>query len=188
MEIFNFFKETLNKKKPTDDFDTCLLQVFDILSHKDKYVMGEIRACLNDTCGYFEKHISDFDSRDITYSTEAEKWIKFVAAVDALERAGYAAELDCNKGAYEFAEALKAVLKSNGTDFSLKNMKFDPKKSIPELMAQFNEYAGQSGLTIMLIDIYSDCYVICAAEIAAYAEAAEIASRIGVYISCRYEN
>lgn len=184
MEIFNFF----NKNKPTDDFDVCLLQVFDILSHNDKYVMGEVRACINDTHGYFEKHTSDFDSRNMEYSLEAEKWIKFIAAVDALECAGYAAELDYNKSAKEFSTALKDILKSNGIDFSLKNMNFDNKKSVPDLMAQFNEYAGQSGITVMLIDIYSSCYVICAAEIAAYAEAAEIASRIGVYISCRGED
>lgn len=184
MGIFNLF----NKKKQTDDFDTCLLCVFEILSHNDNGVMDKIRACLSNTEGYFEEHAEDFDERGMEYSPEAEKWIKFIAAVDALECAGYAAELDYNEDSEEFASALEDILEANGIEFSLKNMKFSPEKGIPDMMAHFNEYAGQSGITVMLIDIDSDSYVLCAAEIADYAEAAETASRVGVYISCRREN
>lgn len=187
MGIFNFFKEKLNKNKQTDDFDTCLLRVFEILSHDDEEVMEKIRACLSDTEGYFEEHAEDFDDRGIGYSPEVKKWIKFIAAVDALESAGYAAELDYKEEAEEFAAALEDILEANGIEFSLKNMNFAPEKSITNWVAQFNEYAGQSGITVMFIDIDSDSYVMCAAKIADYAEAAEIASRIGVCISCREE-
>ena len=187
MGIFNFFKEKLNKKKQTDDFDTCLLEVFEILSHNDDEVMNAVRACLSDTEGYFNEHENDFDERGMEYSPEAEKWIKFIAAVNALECAGYAAELDHKAETEDFAAALEDVLDASGIEFSLKNIEFAPEKSIPDCAAQFNEYAGQSGITVMFIDIDSDCYVMCAAQIADYAEAAEIASRIGVYISCREE-
>lgn len=183
MGIFNF----LNKKKPDDDFDICLLRIFEILSRNDEAVMGEVRECISDTPTYFAEHQGDFDERGMEYSFGGEKWIRVIAAVDAMEKFGYAAELDHKEDAEEFASALTGILSANYIEFSLKNINFDPQKNIPDWVAQFNEYAGQSGITVMFIDIDSDSYVLCAAQTADYAEAAEIASQIGLGISCRVE-
>ncbi len=185
MGIFDFFKP---KKEQTDDFDACLLRVFEILSHNDESVTRKIRECLNNTEKYFNQHDEEFDDRGIEYSCEAEKWIKFIAAVDALESAGYASELDYKAYEDEFKAALEEILAANGMEFSLKNITFKAEQSIPQWMSQFNEYAGQSGITVMFIDIDSNCYVLCAAKIADYAAAAEIASRIGILIACRESN
>lgn len=183
MGIFNF----LNKKKQTDDFDTCLLSIFDILSRSDEAVTGEIRKCISDTPTYFAEHQEAFDKRGMEYSFGGEKWIKVIAAVEAMEHFGYAVELDSKADTEKFEAALADVLAANHIEFSLENINFNPEKSIPDWAAQFNEYAGQSGITVMFIDIASDCYVLCAAKIADYAEAAEIASQIGLGLSSRAE-
>lgn len=182
MGIFNFIK-----KKTTDDFDACLLRIFEILSRNDDAVMNEIRECISDTPTYFAEHQVAFDKRGMEYSFGGEKWIKVIAAVDAMKDFGYAAELDYKEDSERFEAALTDILAANHIKFSLKNINFDPKKSIPDRAAQFNEYAGQSGITVVFIDIDSDRCVLCAASIADYVEAAEISSQIGLGLSSRAE-
>lgn len=182
MRIFDCLKK---KNNNIDDFGLNLTAAFGILCHGDKKVMSEIKDCMSDTAAYYKLHQDEFEDRDLEYSPGSERWLQLIAAVNAMEDAGYATELDYKEDADEFAAALAAILGSNHIQFSLKNLKFDPEKSIPDWVAQFNEYAGQSGITIYSIDIDSDSYVLGTAKISDYAEAADIAGNAGIRISCR---
>lgn len=167
------------------DFDKVLAYIFSRFSHNDKSVIDDVKSCINDTKGYYNAHIDEFDCRGTNYSDEGIKWIRLIAAVNSLEKAGYAIELDHNATVDEFSSALSALLIKNGITFSLKNISFDPQKNIPDWTAQFNEYAGQSGITLYFIDIDSDSYVMSAAMICDYAEAADAASMVGIVIKSR---
>lgn len=200
MKIFDSIKKALTKSIHTplnDEFSRCkindntdnfclnLTAAFKILSHGDEAVMSKINDCLSDTAVYYQSHQDDFEARGLNYAPDGEKWLQLIAAVDAMEHAGYLAELDWKEEACEFESALADLLAANDIEFSLDKINFSPEKDIPNRTAQFNEYAGQSGITIYYIDIDSDSYVLGAAEISDYAEAADIAAAEGINISCR---
>lgn len=182
MGIFDCLKK---KNNNIDDFGSNLTAAFGILCYGDKKVMSEIKDCIGDTASYYKLHQGEFEDRDLEYSPGGERWLQLIAAVNAMEEAGYASELDYKEENNEFAASLSALLASNHIQFSLNNLNFAPEKSIPDWVAQFNEYAGQSGITVYSIDIDSDSYVLGAAKISDYAEAADIAGNGGVRISCR---
>ena len=64
-------------------------------------------------------------------------------------------------------------------------MRFDPHKNLDAWARQFNEYAGQSGITLCFIDLYGDSRIMGVARMADYAEAAEIAGYAGVTVTSR---
>ena len=182
MKIFKFSK---NKNTYADSFSLSLTAVFGVLCHSDDRVMREIRDCLLNTELYFAEHQEQFDKRDIVYSFGGEKWIQLISAVDAMEACGYAVELDSKATSKDFVAALDKILAVNNIEFSLKNLQFVHERTITDWTAQFNEYAGQSGITIYSIDIDSENFVLGAAQLADYAEAANIGAMSGITISCR---
>ena len=169
--------------EPPKSFGEALTLSFDILCHGDREVAAEVAQCIADTKSYCEKNAGEFDKRGLVYNEDAEPWLQLIAAVNFALSKHYLFELDFKEGASEFRSALGNILKANGIDFSLERLTFDENKNIPGWVAQFNEYAGQSGITIYCIDIDSDSYVTGAAKIAEYACAAEIASSAGIKVS-----
>ncbi len=137
-----------------------------------------------DTENYCEVHKETYDARGLHYNKDAERWLQLIAATEAAMQARYLRELDGKGDAAAFRSACFSL-------FSLKNLSFDPvnqidgKKDIPDWIARFNEYAGQSGITVYAVDIDSNSYVIGAAPIADYAQAAETAGEVGIRITSR---
>lgn len=166
-------------------FDNCLMGAIHLLCRGDSAVMNGLRSCLDDTAGYCRTHTDRLDKRGLQYVPEAEAWLQLVAAVELLLNGGYAVELAENADANAFGTALEAILDRNGTPFSLDRLTFDPQKNIPDWTVQFNEYAGQSGITLYAIDIDSGSFVLGAAHMADYALAADIASEAGIRIVSR---
>lgn len=184
MNLFDFFTGGSKDNAKTDlSFGEALTGSFAILCHGDPAVMDEITACLSDTKAYCETRQDAFDERGLTYNTEAEAWLQLIAAVEAAEGKGYLCERDWKEEAEEFRWALEKILRVNGLTFSTERLTFDATKRIPDWAAQFNQYAGQSGITLYFIDIDSDSYVMGAAEIADYACAAEMAGSVGIRIT-----
>ena len=172
-------------------FGEALLFSFSVLCRGDKAVEETIRQCLADTENYCEVHKETYDARGLHYNKDAERWLQLIAATEAAMQARYLRELDGKGDAAAFRSALGEVLERSGIVFSLKNLSFDPvnqidgKKDIPDWIARFNEYAGQSGITVYAVDIDSNSYVIGAAPIADYAQAAETAGEVGIRITSR---
>lgn len=176
-----------DKSEQPKSFGEALALSFAILCHDDKAVAAEIAACIADTKAYCEKQADAYDERGLEYDEEAVPWLQLIAAVNAAEEADYLCELDWKEEADEFRAALEEILAAHQIEFSLERLDFDENKNIPDWAEQFNQYAGQSGITVYYIDIDSDSYVIGAARIADYARAAEIASSVGIKISSRFE-
>ena len=188
MKLFDLLTgSTASAPKIEWRFSEALTEVFATLCHGDPSVTDEIAACLSDTKTYCETHKEAFDERGLTYNADAETWLQLIAAVDAAGNAGYLWELDWKEGSEKFRSALEAVLQASGLTFSTERLAFDGTKNIPDWAAQFNQYAGQSGITLYFIDIDSDSYVMGTALMADYASAAEIASSVGIHISSRPE-
>ena len=166
-------------------FGEALLFSFSVLCHGDKAVEAKMTECLADTKAYCEAHEEAYDERDLKYNEEAAPWLQLIAAVDAAIEADYLCELDWKDDAEEFRSALEEIIRNNGIVFSLKNLSFVREKNIPDWVAQFNECAGQSGITVYGIDIDSDSYVLGAAHLADYAQAAETAGEVGIRITSR---
>lgn len=186
------FIDLFTSRKSNDElampksFGEVLLLSFEILCRGDERVKAEIAECLADTEAYCAKWEEAFDERGLEYDGEAEPWLQLIAAVNAAENENHLCELDWKDDADSFREVLEDTLKANGITFSLERLNFDENKNIPDWAAQFNQYAGQSGITIYYIDIDSDSYVIGAATIADYARAAEIAGSVGIKVSSRF--
>ena len=186
IDLFHLDNDTGKEEPETPKtFGEALLFAFGMLCREDESVLTEIRRCLTDTKAYCEAHMEAFDERGLQYNEEAEPWLQLIAAVDAAIENRYLWELDWKADADKFRSATEALLQRSGIVFSLKQLSFDPSKNIPDWVAQFNEYAGQSGITVYGIDIDSDSYVIGAAHIADYAQAAETAGEVGIRVTSR---
>ena len=168
---------------PVPSFEEALTEIFTLLCHGDRAVSGEISDCLRDTQAYCQTHIALFDRRGLQYNPSAEPWLQWIAAVDAALAAGCLTELDPSGGEAAFRAAVSRVLQVNHITFSLERLTFDSRQKIPGWAAHFNEYAGQSGITLYAIDIDSNSYVMGAAELADYAAAADMAERVGIPLS-----
>lgn len=185
IDLFTSYKK--GEIESPKSFSETLTLSFDILCHGDKEVAAEVAQCIADTKCYCEERAQEFDDRGLVYNENAEPWLQLIAAVNSAESKNYLIELDYKEKASGFREAVENILSANCIQFSLERLTFDEGKNIPDWAAQFNQYAGQSGITIYYIDIDSDSYVIGAAEIADYARAAEIASGAGIKISSRFD-
>lgn len=190
MRLFDLFTSGKSDgvSEQPKSFGEALAISFAILCHDDEVVAKKIDDCIADTEAYCKREAEAFDERGLEYNEEAAPWLQLIAAVNAAEDAGYFYELDWKDGAEEFREVLKAVLAAHQIEFSLERLTFAANKTIPDWAAQFNQYAGQSGMTIYYIDIDSDSYVIGAANLFDYARAAEIGGSVGIKISSRFED
>lgn len=177
-----FPAEKADERPPAGD---CLSRVFELLTHRDSSVAAEIALCLKDTRGYFLSRADILERRGLKYAPDAEPWLRVVAAAQAALSAGYLTELPADCGAQEFASAVRSVLSANGIAFDPSALRFDPSGGISRMAALFNEYAGQSGITLYFIELYGEKKTMGAAMIADYAEASEIADSMGVSISTR---
>lgn len=186
MDLFHLNSDPAQEEPESPkSFGEALLLSFSILCRGDKAIEAKITECLADTKAYYEAHEKAYDERGLQYNQEAEPWLQLIAAVDAAIEAEYLRELDWKGDAEEFRSALEEMLKVSGIPFSLKNLSFVREKNIPDWVAQFNEYAGQSGITVYGIDIDSDSYVLGAAYLADYAQAAETAGNVGIRVTSR---
>ena len=143
---------------PVPSFEEALTEIFTLLCHGNRAVSGVI-------------------------SSATMTWLQWIAAVDAALAAGCLTELDPSGGEAAFRAAVSRVLQVNHITFSLERLTFDSRQKIPGWAAHFNEYAGQSGITLYAIDTDSDSYVMGAAELADYAAAADMAERVGIPLS-----
>lgn len=168
---------------PVLPFDQALTEIFTLLCHGNRAVANEIADCLRDTQAYCQTHNALFDRRGLRYNPSAEPWLQWIAAADAALSAGYLTELAADSGEAAFRAAVSRVLQTNHISFSLERITFDSRQKIPGWAAHFNEYAGQSGITLYAIDTDSDSYVMGAAELADYAAAADMAERVGIPLS-----
>ena len=163
----------------------ALKKSFGLLSGGNEKVTATIADCLSDTRKYYSSHSEWLEKHGLQYSAEAEPWLCVIAAVESCVANGLLHELKSDCTADEFITALKAALRSAGIVFSPANLTFDSQKSLAAWTRQFNEYAGQSGITLYFVDLYSEELVMGAALIADYAEAAETAGFAGLKITSR---
>ncbi len=163
----------------------ALVSAFARLTRGDAAVLSDISECLADTAGYFSSRKEMLDGRGLRYSAEAEPWLCVVAAVGSALKSGYLQELRTDCTADAFVSALTMALAAAKIEFSPHRLVFDPQKDIGAWAAQFNEYAGQSGITLYFVELYGESRVMGAARLVDYAEAAESAGFAGVKITSR---
>lgn len=150
-----------------------------------KAVADAISDCLEDTRRYYAAREEILEQRGLQYSTEAEPWLCVIAAAEACVAEGFLIELPSDCSSVDFVRAVKALLKASGIDFSTDRLNFDTQKNLAAWAGLFNEYAGQSGLTLFFVELYDDRAAMGVCPIADYAEAAETAGLAGVKITCR---
>lgn len=167
-------------------FGEALRRSFPLLCGGDAEVTAAIDECLADTRGYCLSHADALARRGLRYSADAEPWLQLVMAADALERAGYVRELSRDTGASAFRAAVEELLAASGLEFSTQRLVFDENGKIPGWAAQFNQYAGQSGITLYCIDVDSEGWLMGSVSLADYAAAAQWAQRGGIAVSCRF--
>ena len=166
----------------------ALLKAFGALTCGSQYVKDTVSDCLADTQEFYNSRKEwkeVLEKRGLNYSSEAEPWLCVIAAVESAIQKGYLQELRPHCSPDEFVLSLKKALAAAEIRFSPDRLTFDTQKSLAEWARQFNEYAGQSGITLYFIELYGESRVMGAARIADYAEAAEIAGFAGVKITCR---
>lgn len=163
----------------------ALKTAFALLTRGNTAVASSLTECIADTRDYFSSRSEMLDRRGLQYSAEAEPWLWVIAAVEAAQSEGYLRDIAPDCSAEEFASAVKAVLDGAGIEFSPDKVAFDSHRNPAVWAEKFNEYAGQSGITLYFIDLYSEGPVMGAALIADYAEAAEAAAMAGVVVTSR---
>ena len=165
--------------------EQALNEAFALLTHGNGAVARAISDCVSDTGKYFSARGEILERHGLEYSTEAEPWLRVIAAVEACMAEGFLRELphDCSPAA--FSDAVRESLSASGITFSLDRLDFDAQKNLAAWTRLFNEYAGQSGITLYFVELYGEGAVMGAAGIADYAGAAEIAGFAGVKITCR---
>lgn len=163
----------------------ALSAAFGLLTRNDITVLKTLDECFADTQKFCLAHMDMLDRRGLQYSDEAAPWLRVIAAVGAALEQGYLRELHADCRPEEFTDALKALLVTEKIVFSTDRMRFDPHKNLDAWARQFNEYAGQSGITLCFIDLYGDSRIMGVARMADYAEAAEIAGYAGVTVTSR---
>ena len=163
----------------------ALREAFGILTRRDEAVMRDVSECLAGTELYFSSIGELLERRGLNYSADAEPWLCVVGAVESALRAGYLKELRPGCSPDEFAAALKEALAAVKIGFSPDKLLFVPQKGLEAWSSQFNEYAGQSGITLYFVEMYGESKVMGAARIEDYAEAAEAAGYAGVKITSR---
>ena len=165
--------------------EAALRSAFGWLTHGDEAVAAAISECLTDTRGYYSAHGEILERRGLQYSPEAEPWLRVIAAVEACLANGFLTGLAPDCSSDELLDAVRKTLAASEIVFSPDKLVFDTKKSLAAWTGLFNEYAGQSGITLYFVDLYDGSAVMGAAGIADYAEAAETAGFAGVKITCR---
>lgn len=191
MKLTEFFhlkqeEKTVPPEEPMSSTE-ALSTAFGILTRHDTVVADAIAECLTDTEAYCLTHNDILERRGLCYAEEAVPWLRVIAAVESAVKQGYLRELkgDCEPDS--FAAEVRKSLVAAGIDYPVDGIRFDNAKSLAAWARQFNEYAGQSGITLCFVDLYGDDRVMGAARIADYAEAAEIAGYAGVKITSRPE-
>lgn len=165
--------------------EEALQSAFALLTHGNEAVAAAIADCTSDTRDYFSARGEILERRGLQYSTEAEPWLRVIAAVESCLENGWLIEIHPGCSPAEFIGSLKKLLAAAGIVFSPDKLVFDAQKSLAAWTGQFNEYAGQSGITLYFVDLYGAGTVMGAAGIADYAEAAGIAGFAGVKITSR---
>ncbi|MBQ9901093.1 MAG: hypothetical protein IJM51_01715 [Clostridia bacterium] len=165
--------------------EDALRTVFGLLTQGNEAVAGAVSDCIADTRGYFSAREDILEGRGLQYSPEAEPWLRVIAAAEACEERGFLVRLDAGCSPAAFTEAVRKVLKASGIVFSVDRLVFDKEKNLAAWTGLFNEYAGQSGITLYFVELYGEGAVMGVSEIADYAEAAETAGFAGLKITCR---
>lgn len=165
--------------------EEALAAAFALLTGNDPAVADRLNDCVTDTEKYYSGRSDILERRGLKYSDEARPWLCVIAAVEAAMEKGYLRELHVGCSADDFSKALNSLLDAAGIVFSTQKIRFDPRKGLEAWSGLFNEYAGQSGITLCFIDLYGDSRVMGVARIADYAEAAETAGYAGVTITSR---
>lgn len=179
--------EEMPESVETLDPEQALITSFGILTRGNGYVISNIAECLADTEKFYSAHEDILTRREMKYSPEVKPWLCVIAAVEASAEKGFMREIGVDCTADEFGDALKTVLEAAGIRFSDSVLVPDRQKSLTAWVRQFNQYAGQFGVTLYFVDLYGENLAMGAAGMSDYAEAAEIAGFAGVRVTCRPE-
>ena len=177
-------EEPISPEEPIQPSE-ALSEAFAILSRNDLTVAETLADCIANTKKYFAAHGEVLERRGLQYSEEACPWLRVIAAVQSAMDKGYLCELYADCSMEDFICAVKFLLDRAGIVFSTDQIRFDPQKNLAAWVRQFNGYAGQSGITLLFIDLYSDSRTMGVAYIADYVETVEMAGYAGVKITCR---
>lgn len=189
MKLAELFHPDRRKSAPLQEEpmtpEAALQSAFGLLTHGNEAVAAVISDCLDDTRGYYSGREDILERRGLRYSPETEPWLRVIAAVESCLANGFLTQLAPDGSPAAFAAEVRKVLAASGIAFSPDKLVFDPQKSLAVWTGQFNEYAGQSGITLYFVELYDGSNVMGAARIADYAEAAEMAGFAGVIVTSR---
>lgn len=146
------------------DFEV-LRELIYLLSKDDESLYQEVLLSVKDPEEYVNLHAEELKLRGIS---KPEKDLLWIALADGLIRREKLIEKDWKESAEMFIKSISELLakeeKSEQAENSLKSLKPDFFKTVPEILSQINQVLRKYNFAVIVIDLYSDSYPIMLAQ------------------------
>ena len=162
-------------KSHADEFRELAL----LLSEGDESLSADVVLSEIDPVAYVRTHAEELELRGISKPIDGLPWI---ALIDGLENRGKLIELDWKESGEMFVNAVIKLLENEKsleqTRDSLNSINVKDSRKVADVLEQIDQILAPCGYSIVLIDIYADCYPIALAQRLSITSIMEIADRI----------
>ena len=150
-----------------------------LISNGDKSLSEDVLLSEQNPNAYFNIHRVELENRGIS---EPEAGLFWIALVDGMEKKGELIELDWKESGEEIIEA---VIKLSASDENIKQISKSLKKIQPKnfsktrsLFERINQELELFERSLVMIDIYSDCYPLTIVQSSRKTSVIKLASQI----------
>ena len=150
-----------------------------LISNGDESLSDDVRLSEQNPNAYFNVHRAELENRGIS---KPETGLSWIALVDGMEKKGKLIELDWKESGEEI---IQAVLKLSDNDENIKQIRERLERIQPRnfsktlnLIERINQELKFFDRTLIMIDIYSDCYPITVIQLSGKTLVIELANRV----------
>lgn len=140
-----------------------------LVSEGDKLLREDVVLSVKDPDAYVNKYSKDLNRRGISKPVD---WLPWIALIDGLEKKEKLIELDWKEKSEMFVNAVNKLLAKVGDSEQihkqLSSIKFGARKTVPDILSRINLVLQKYDYTVIMVDIYSDCYPITLVRLRSY--------------------
>lgn len=181
MGIFDKFKKKNTGMQQAEHMDNELLKIVNIVSSGNIEIMDSAGQCVENTAGYYNDHIDDYQSRGLS-NQEEMSFLQWIGCIDLLMKNHYVCECDWKEDKGEFLYAVNSLRQISEFSIDIDGEWLDETQSVPQWCGTLDEKWKKSDCVMAAFDIDSDSYVMFPCKKGDIETLSALASRFGYRI------
>lgn len=187
MGLFDRFKKRPERaeKSPApapapraEDRPELYLEIVEVISGRDEAALAEMKACVDDTLGYYEAHRERYEERSVTDAGDTAL-VRWLGMADILEEHGHVCERDWKDEKPDFLYFLGNLSGMARLGLTLREEWLDENAGIDTWCARIDREWQSRQCHVAAIGIDGDCYVLFPCRAEELARLRGLAERLG---------